>query len=68
MSMYGKNHYNIVISLKILKINEKKKKKNNLFSKLDARESFCVCVWKDLEMAFINKNALLCSSSRLEVV
>ena len=27
MSMYGKNHYNIVISLQLIKINEKKKKK-----------------------------------------
>ena len=26
MSMYGKNHYNIVISLQLIKINEKKKK------------------------------------------
>ena len=25
MSMYGKNHYNIVISLQLIKINEKKK-------------------------------------------
>ena len=24
MSMYGKNHYNIVISLQLIKINEKK--------------------------------------------
>ena len=24
MSMYGKNHYNIVISLQLMKINEKK--------------------------------------------
>ena len=28
MSMYGKNHYNIVISLQQIKINEKKLKKN----------------------------------------
>ena len=27
MSMYDKNHYNIVISLQLIKINEKKKKK-----------------------------------------
>ena len=26
MSMYDKNHYNIVISLQLIKINEKKKK------------------------------------------
>ena len=30
MSMYGKNHYNIVISLQQIKINEKKIKKKNL--------------------------------------
>ena len=29
MSMYGENHYNIVISLQLIKINEKKKKKRN---------------------------------------
>ena len=28
MSMYDKNHYNIVISLQIIKINVKKKKRN----------------------------------------
>ena len=27
MSMYGKNHYNIVISLQLIKINEKKNNK-----------------------------------------
>ena len=30
MSVYGKNHYNIVISLQLIKINEKKRKKNFL--------------------------------------
>ena len=29
MSMYGKNHYNIVISLQLIKINEEKKRKKN---------------------------------------
>ena len=29
MSMYGKNHYNTVISLQLIKINEKKKKKED---------------------------------------
>ena len=28
MSMYDKNHYNIVISLQLRKINEKRKKKD----------------------------------------
>ena len=28
MSMYDKNHYNIVISLQLIKINKKKKQKN----------------------------------------
>ena len=36
MSVYGKNHYNIVISLQLIKINEKKKKKNPLVSTGDA--------------------------------
>ena len=27
MSMYGKNHYNIVINLQLIKVNEKEKKK-----------------------------------------
>ena len=27
MSMYGKNHYNIVISLQLIQINEKKKER-----------------------------------------
>ena len=30
MSMYDKNHYNIVISLQLIKINGKKKKKTLL--------------------------------------
>ena len=29
MSMYDKNHYNIVISLQLIKINEKNKNKKN---------------------------------------
>ena len=33
MSMYDKNHYNIVISLQLIKINEKKKKKKKKLSK-----------------------------------
>ena len=33
MSMYDKNHYNIVISLQLIKINEKKKKKKKLSKK-----------------------------------
>ena len=32
MSMYGKNHYNIVISLQLIKINGKKKVKVNAFT------------------------------------
>ena len=29
MSMYGKNHYNIVISLQLIKVNEREKKKDH---------------------------------------
>ena len=32
MSMYGKNHYNIVISLQLIKINGKKKRGSSLHS------------------------------------
>ena len=31
MSMYDKNHYNIVISLQLIKINEGKKKENRAY-------------------------------------
>ena len=32
--MYGKNHYNIVISLQLIKINEKKKKRKKIYCEL----------------------------------
>ena len=33
--MYGKNQYNIVISLQLIKINEKKKKKTLMLGKIE---------------------------------
>ena len=36
MSMYGKNHYNTVISLQLIKINEKKKKKKTIEEEQEA--------------------------------
>ena len=35
MSMYDKNHYNIVISFQLIKINEKKVTKMNLFAHIE---------------------------------
>ena len=34
MSMYDKTHYNIVISLQLIKINEKKPKKKKIFTSI----------------------------------
>ena len=50
MSMYGKTHYNIVISLQLIKINEKKKRKkarefhkNIYFCFIDYAKSLWLC-------------------------
>ena len=46
MLMYGKNHYNTVISLQLLKRNEKKKNSVVLFLEIKKRwcVSLCVCL------------------------
>ena len=38
MSMYDKSHYNIVFSLKLIKINEKKKKESGEATKISSRK------------------------------
>ena len=47
MSMYDKNHYNIVISLQLIKINEKKI--NPEKEKEEERKSCCFLSCEDIE-------------------
>ena len=42
MSMYDKNHYNIVISLQLIKINEKKRKKIHTHKKIPSPHWMCL--------------------------
>ena len=53
MSMYDKNHYNIVISLQLIKINEKKEKhlKNSIY--VCITESVC-CALETLKINYLS--------------
>ena len=46
MSMYGKNHYNIVISLQLIKINEKKEEIVKKLSVIGKNLLYSLPKWK----------------------
>ena len=50
MSMYDKNHYNIVISLQLIKINGKKKKKIPKLKFWKANQKGIAVLWNECEM------------------
>ena len=49
MSMYDKYHYNIVISLQLIKINEKKNKPGKRKKEEEERKSCCFPSCEDIE-------------------